>query len=145
MQLIYAEQVEHLDVEEMQNTHEEEIALLNDLDKTATLYGLGRADVSDLETKIDAYIAHLKVHFKNEERLMRKYDFPSYDMHKMAHDIFLSDIGLTIDQWKSFGDINKVINFIRKSPEWIVMHIDTVDAPTSAYIAKKMALEKANK
>ena len=72
---------------------------------------------------------------------MKKYDFPSYEMHKMAHDMFLVDIGITIKQWKEFGDINKMVNFIRKSPEWIVLHINTVDAPTSAYIAQKMALE----
>lgn len=52
--------------------------------------------------------------------------------------MFLMDIGITIKQWRKFGDINKVINFIRKSPEWIVLHINTVDAPTAAYIAKRM-------
>ncbi len=40
---------------------------------------------------------------------------------------------------------NKMVNFIRKSPEWIVLHINTVDAPTSAYIAQKMALEAEKK
>jgi len=143
MALLYAEAVEHLDVDEMQETHEEEIKILNDLDKLATIYGMDKTEekLSDLETKIEEYLAHVKEHFSNEERLMRKYDFPSYDMHKIAHDMFLMDIGITIKQWKKFGDIEKVTNFIRKSPEWIVLHIDTVDAPTSAYIAHKMAQE----
>jgi hemerythrin len=131
----------------MQETHEEEIAILNDLDKLATIYGMDKteAKLSELEAKIEEYLEHVKVHFANEERLMRKYDFPSYDMHKIAHDMFLMDIGITIKQWKKFGDIDKVTNFIRKSPEWIVLHIDTVDAPTAAYIAHKMALEKEAK
>jgi len=141
MALLYAESVEYLDVEEMQETHEEEIKILNELDKLATQYGMDKSKLSELEAKIDEYLAHVKEHFVNEERLMKKYDFPSYEMHKMAHDIFLMDIGITIKQWKKFGDVNKVINFVRKSPEWIVMHINTVDAPTSAYIAQKMALE----
>ena len=143
MALLYAEQVEYLDVEEMQETHEEEIKLLNEVDKLATQYGMDKSEakLTELEAKLDEYIEHVKEHFANEERLMRKYDFPSYDMHKTAHDMFLTDIGYAIQQWKSFGDINKVINFIYKSPEWIVLHINTVDAPTSAYIAKKMALE----
>ena len=72
---------------------------------------------------------------------MKKYNFPSYVMHKTAHDMFLNDLDYAIKQWKSFGDIKKIINFVFKSPEWIVMHINTVDAPTSAYIAKQMALE----
>jgi hypothetical protein len=52
------------------------------------------------------------------------------------------DLDITIKQWKSFGNIEKVTNFIRKSPEWIVMHINSVDVPTSAYIMHKIALEE---
>jgi len=147
MALLYAEQVEHMDLEEMQDTHDEEIAILNEVDKLATYYWLDKSPekLELLTVKLDEYLAHVKVHFANEERLMRKYDFPSYDMHKIAHDIFLQDLDMTLKQWKSFGSIEKVTNFIRKSPEWIVMHINSVDAPTSAYIAHKMALEKEAK
>ena len=139
MALLYAEQVEYLDFEEMQDTHEEEIQILNAVDKLATQYSIDKSKLSELEAKIDEYLVHVKAHFANEERLMRKYDFPSYEMHKMTHDIFLMDLDLTISQWKSFGNVDKVINFIRKSPEWIVMHINTVDAPTSAYLVQKIA------
>ena len=142
MALLYAEQVEYLDVEEMQETHEEEIKILNEVEKLATEYIINKSNLSQLEAKLDEYIAHVKEHFSNEERLMRKYDFPSYEMHKTAHDMFLSDISYAIRQWKEYGNINKVINFIFKSPEWIVLHINTVDAPTARYIAQKMALEE---
>lgn len=147
MALLYKESVEYLDVEEMQETHEEEIELLNDIDRLSIQYTMDKSEqkLSDLEAKIEEYIKHVKEHFANEERLMRKYDFPSYEMHKMTHDMFLMDIGLTIKQWKKFGNVDKVVNFIRKSPEWIVLHINTVDAPTSAYIAHKMALEAEGK
>ncbi|MCH9814135.1 MAG: hemerythrin family protein [Epsilonproteobacteria bacterium] len=144
MGLIYAEQVEYMSVEQMQQTHEDEIKILNEIDKLAIFYERGEAKKEDLEAKIDEYIAHVKAHFANEERLMEEYDFPSYDMHKMAHDMFLIDLQYSTKQWKEFGDINKMVNFIRKSPEWIVLHINTVDAPTSAYIAEKMALEAKN-
>lgn len=142
MALLYAEQVEYLDVEEMQETHEEEIKILNEVESLATDYIINKTNLSQLETKLDEYIAHVKEHFSNEERLMRKYDFPSYDMHKTAHDMFLTDISYAIKQWKNSGDVKKVINFIFKSPEWIVLHINTVDAPTATYIARKMALEE---
>jgi len=142
MALLYAEQVEYLDVEEMQETHEEEIKILNEVEKLATDYIINKSNLSQLEAKLDEYIAHVKEHFSNEERLMRKYDFPSYEMHKTAHDMFLTDISYAIRQWKEYGNIDKVINFIFKSPEWIVLHINTVDAPTATYIARKMALEE---
>ncbi len=147
MALLYAEQVEYLDFEEMQETHEEEIAILNEVDKLATYYGMDKTEekLNALEVKLNEYLEHVKEHFANEERLMNKYDFPSYEMHKMTHDIFLMDLGITIKQWQKFGDIDKVINFIRKSPEWIVMHINTVDAPTSAYFMYKLKLEAEKK
>jgi len=143
MALLYAESVEYLDVEEMQKTHEDEIKILNDIDRLAVMYSMDKSDAKQkvLEEKIEEYLAHVKVHFANEERLMKKYNFPDYEMHKMTHDMFLMDIGITIKQWRKFGDVDKVVNFIRKSPEWIVLHINTVDAPTSAYLAEKMAQE----
>ena len=141
MALLYVEQVEDLDVEEMQETHEDEIKLLNEIEKLAVEYSMDKSNLSQLEQKLDAYIAHVKAHFANEERLMKKYDFPSYEMHKMAHDMFLIDLSYATKQWKEYGDIHKIINFVYKSPEWIVMHINSVDAPTSHYIAQKMALE----
>lgn len=145
MALLYVEQLEDLDVEEMQKTHEDEIKLLNEVEDLAVEYNMGRSELEPLEEKLDEYITHVKEHFANEERLMKKYNFPSYDMHKTAHDMFLDDLSYAVKQWKSFGDIKKMINFIFKSPEWIVMHINTVDAPTSIYIAKQMALEAEKK
>ena len=142
MALLYAEQVEYLDVEEMQETHEDEIKMLNEIDKLATQYIIKKSNLSELEAKLDEYIAHVKEHFANEERLMKKYDFPSYDMHKTAHDMFLTDINYAVKQWKEYSNVDKIINFIYKSPEWIVLHINTVDVPTARYIAQQMALEK---
>jgi|GEM_PF-449209 len=141
MALLYAEQVEYLDVDEMQETHEDEIKILNEIESLAVDYSMDKSKRSLLEEKLDEYIAHVKEHFANEERLMEKYDFPSFEMHKMAHDMFLMDLSYAIKQWKEFGDIDKIINFIYKSPEWIVMHINSVDAPTSMYLSQRMALE----
>ncbi|MEA1880324.1 MAG: hemerythrin family protein [Campylobacterota bacterium] len=140
MALVYIEQLEHLDVEEMQDTHEDEVKILNEIDKLAIQYSMDKSKLGLLEEKLDKYLLHVKEHFANEERLMLKYDFPSYTMHKTAHDMFLSELDHAVSQWKNFGDIKKIINFLYKSPEWIVVHINTVDAPTSAYLAQKMKL-----
>ena len=69
---------------------------------------------------------------------MQEYNFPSYEMHKLAHDMFLMDLQYATRQWKEFGDIKKIINFVAKTPEWIVMHVKSVDAPTADYLARKM-------
>jgi len=53
MALIYAGQLEDLDVDEMQNTHDEEIVILNDLDRVATEYFLDKSKLGELELKIE--------------------------------------------------------------------------------------------
>jgi len=136
--LIYVEQLEDMSVEQMQETHENEVKILNAIDDLATSCYLGEDKEDELEQKIDEYIEHVHAHFANEERLMREYDFPKYDMHKTAHDMFLEELQHAIKYWKKYEDINKIVNFVRKTPEWIVLHVNTVDAPTADYLAKKM-------
>ena len=138
MGIIYAEQVEYMSVDQMQKTHEDEIKIINEIEKLAYEYEKGTIVKGELENKLDEYIDHVKEHFASEERLMQEYHFPSYEMHKLAHDMFLMDLQYATRQWKEFGDINKIINFVFKTPEWIVMHVNSVDAPTADYLARKM-------
>lgn len=138
MALIYVEQVEEMSVEQMQQTHENEIKILNEIEKLAFGFDRKTVELSVLEKKLDEYIDHAHKHFANEECLMLEYDFPSYDMHKTAHDMFLLDLESAVRQWKKFGDIKKIINFVYKTPEWIVLHVNSVDAPTADYLARKM-------
>ncbi len=137
MGLIYAEQLEDMDYDPMQETHESEIKLLNEIDKLAIGYEMGRGTKEALEEKLDQYIEHVKKHFADEEALMEKYNFPSYEMHKTAHDMFLMDLQYAVNMWKNNGNINKMITFIRKVPEWLQMHVNSVDAPTASFIARK--------
>ena len=142
MGLIYAEQVEHMSVDQMQETHESEIKILNEIEKLATKYLIQKTQTDELEIKLDEYIEHVHKHFANEERLMKEYDFPSYEMHKTAHDMFLQDLEYATKPWKESGDMKKIINFVHKIPEWIVMHVNSVDAPTANYLAIKMHKDK---
>lgn len=138
MALVYIEQVEEMSVEQMQETHENEIKILNAIDKLAVLADRGEATQEEVVAKIDEYVEHVHAHFANEEELMKKYDFPKYDMHKTAHDMFLEELQQAIKYWKRYENIDKILNFIRNTPEWIVLHVNTVDAPTANYLAKKM-------
>lgn len=138
MGLIYAEQLEYMSVDQMQETHENEIKILNEIENLAIKYERKEIEKAELEAKLDEYIDHVHKHFANEERLMEEYNFPSFDMHKLAHDMFLMDLTYATRQWKEFGDIKKIINFVYKTPEWILMHVNSVDAPTANYLANKM-------
>lgn len=142
MGLVYIEQLEDMSLEEMQKTHEDEVIILNAIDKLAIFHERGQVTLEELESKINEYLVHVKAHFANEERLMQKYDFPSYDMHKTAHDMFLEELDSAVGAWKRYDDINKITNFVRRTPEWIVLHVNTVDVPTANFLASKINAEK---
>ena len=138
MGMLYPEQLEYMALDSMQERHESEIKILNEIDKMAMLLDRGEGTLEALEAKVEEYIAHVQEHFASEEKLMEEYDFPSYEMHKMAHDMFLVDLNYATKQWKRYGDINKMINFVRKTPEWLVMHVNSVDRPTADYLVQKI-------
>ncbi|MEA2072777.1 MAG: hemerythrin family protein [Campylobacterota bacterium] len=138
MGMIYAEQLEYMSVDSMQEMHESEIKILNEIDNLAIDYERDKTKASEIEAKLAEYAVHVKEHFSSEEKLMLEYDYPSYEMHKMAHDMFLEDFERSMGLWKRSGRLDKIIFFIRKTPEWLYMHVNSVDAGTSAYLAKKM-------
>lgn len=140
MRIINVSEVGSTEVEEMQSIHEKEVSLINEIDEMARECVEGSGDTEKLAQKLDEYIVHVKEHFRVEEELMREYNFPSYDLHEMAHQMFLADLQYATKHWKELGDLNKIVAFVRKSPEWIVSHIDSVDIPTAEYIAKKREL-----
>ena len=138
MAIIYAEQLEYMNLDSMQETHENEVKLLNEIAKLANAYRRDKSHLEALELKLDEYVEHVKEHFEFEEELMEEYDFHAYDMHKMAHDMFLMDLKYARKHWKQHGDIDKILSFVQKTPEWLIMHVSSVDKPTADYLATKI-------
>lgn len=131
-----------MSLELMQQLHEKEFTLMNEVDELANGVGKGENGWGDLEAKLDEYIEHVKMHFAEEEELMEEYDFHHYDMHKLAHDMFLADLAYATRQWKAFGEIEQVVAFVRKAPEWMMDHIMKVDVPTADYLAPRLKAAK---
>ncbi len=138
MPLLTIDQVHHIAVDEMQHTHEEEISMLNEIDALATIYENDKTKHEELENKLDEYIEHVKAHFANEERLMRLYQFPPYQMHKAEHDRVLHELNDVLIRWKQHGEIDAIIAYLRQSVEWIINHISTMDNMTAMFISQQM-------
>jgi hemerythrin len=138
MPLLTIDQVHHIAVDEMQHTHEEEISMLNEINALATIYENDKTKHEELENKLDEYIKHVKVHFANEERLMRLYQFPPYQMHKAEHDRVLHELNDVLIRWKQHGEIDAIIAYFRQSVEWIINHISTMDNMTAMFISQQM-------
>jgi hemerythrin len=137
MPLLTIDQVQHISVDEMQHTHQEEISMLNEIDELATIYENDKTKHTLLEEKLDAYIEHVKNHFANEERLMRLYSFPPYQVHKTEHDRVLHELHAIAIRWKQYGEIEAIIAYLRQSVDWIINHINTMDNMTAMFISQQ--------
>ena len=81
--------------------------------------GLGYKNIMIIFQELVAYV---KFHFKTEEDLMIKYQFPGYEKHKVNHGAFTAELAKFIKRnmegEKLIGhDIHKYLR------EWLVDHI----------------------
>lgn len=140
MALLTLDQVNRVALDEMQHVHEEEITLLNEIDGLADLYTADPSKKVLLEEKLEAYFLHVLEHFRKEELLMEQYGFPAYPIHKAEHDRVLSELNSVVLQWKEEGELSLVVNYLRKTPEWIINHIATMDTVTANFLAQQRVL-----
>lgn len=118
-------------VEEIDSQHKELIRRFNSL-LTACEAGKGIDELKKLLTFLDDYVVE---HFTNEEKLQRKYNYPSYASHKMEHDSFVARIKAVQEEIKSEGvAIHNVIETNNMLLKWLLNHISKVDIELGKFL-----------
>ena len=138
MALVNIDEIEHLDFDVMQQTHEEEIQMLNEIDALAKKFQTDESLKTELEEKMEAYVDHVVDHFENEERLMLVHNFSGYSMHRLEHENVLKRFDEAYGPWKREGDIWGMVKFLRSTPQWIKEHIAAMDTMTSLSILENI-------
>jgi len=119
----------------MQETHLEEIAMLNALCDLFALIKQGEEPLGLLE-KVTAIATHTHAHFEHENEKMRELNFPPYAAHKKVHDEYLNAMDGVIATWQASGDIAPLITFFEhETPAWMKQHISTMDFATANFFA----------
>jgi len=89
-----------------------------------------------IEQVIHGLAEYTKTHFFVEEELMAAYDYPGYDSHKKAHEMFKNKINLLLQELEQGRSISlKGMLDILKS--WLTDHILTVDARLAGFLKDK--------
>ena len=118
--------------EEMNAVHAEEVEQLNRIEALLD----ADAATEELSTALEALFDHTRVHFANEERLMRETGFPPYEMHKAEHDRALNEFQLVMMEWRNRKDNGILREYIGSTvPQWLHQHIATMDTVTANFIA----------
>lgn len=116
-------------VELIDDQHKELIRRMNDFYKS--IEGNDREKVLEMLTFMSDYVT---THFREEEMLQVRYNYPDYTAHKKLHQDFEKDVR------KLAEDIEKNFTVATKSlvgmtlTNWLMMHILRVDKKLGAFI-----------
>lgn len=118
-------------VTEMDEQHKQWIALINILHDSL----VGKNDQVTPKTAVQEMLNYTQYHFAQEEELMRKVNYPGFDMHKQLHANFIIDLqNLNIEINKGRILLRTQLMGIMKN--WLEEHITTADKRYGEYISK---------
>jgi hemerythrin len=118
----------------MNQDHAYAASLVNDIEKQ---YELG--NVNEVERTLKLLQENCIEHFSHEEKEMREYSFPPYQVHKKEHDRVLMELDMVVKQLSDHHDLSKVSGYLKSEfPMWFSQHLAIMDRMTAQFIARDM-------
>ena len=129
MALVTWDQTYSVSVRRLDEQHQKLFALLNALHE-AMRQGKGQAVVQDTLRELATYTV---THFRAEEELMRKTNYPGLAAHQTEHQRFVDKVNQFTQDLKAGGNVSslQVVGFIK---EWLAEHIRRTDRSYSAHL-----------
>lgn len=120
----------------MNDTHLEEILIINRLDTAARSY-----DTKTVGVILKELLEHTVIHFSDEEEMMQETAFPAYLTHKAEHDRHLQELNALIEYFEKNQDPKAIFVYIEGSlSPWLKHHINTMDTVTAMFLQEKHAV-----
>jgi len=134
--LISHDDIPQVSQEFMNNTHKEDVELINALFEEILAYENVKDNTEKIDKMYQEWIEHTVEHFQNEEIKMQEMRFPPYLAHKGEHDRALQEMRNLFSSWQQKRDIEALkIYFIETLPAWLQTHISTMDTVTARFFA----------
>ena len=136
--ILAPETIPLVDIDFMNNTHLDELKMVNDLGKVVTDYQ-GDKDTSEdnfneISMLLNAWLEHTIPHFERENKLMQETGFPAFAVHADEHKIALDRFKTVINAWTDNKDIDQVTDFIFNFwPNWFTAHVNSMDMMTAKF------------
>jgi hemerythrin-like metal-binding protein len=83
---------------------------------------------------IQCSVQYIKTHFTNEEALMQRGKYPSFDEHKGQHETFIAEVARQVHDIETEGNPDPA-DFVNFLTDWIACHIAVSDKKLAPYIA----------
>ena len=94
-----------------------------------------RTNGQNISVLIKGMKDYTTMHFGTEERYMRQYNYPEYELHKREHDSFIAKVKEIEDKFNNGHLVIsfEITNFLK---EWIKKHILEIDKKYSDFFIR---------
>lgn len=122
-----------VDVDEIDEDHRRLVDLFNILARSVE----GGASYIYINAVLEELISCAIWHFRHEERLMLKYDYEDYEVHKAGHQKLIEGARMMQEKFQH-EDREMLIDEIEFLEHWLTGHILGDDMELGEYLGKKM-------
>ncbi len=120
---------------EIDRQHKELFKRINAL-LEACRQGKGKAEISKVVQFLDDYVA---THFAEEEKYMKKYDYPAYAAHKAQHLEFIENFSELRRQIEKDGaGVHLLVKTNHMVVQWLINHISKVDRALGTFLKARI-------
>ncbi len=92
-------------------------------------------EVSSMISFLEYYIIK---HFSDEEILMKKYNYPDYNLQKKAHELFVESFSKIKKEFETTGITTSLSLSLKANiNDWLIRHINTMDKKLGEYMQEK--------
>lgn len=127
-------------LESMNDTHREEVELVNQLGALLEQGLEGNADNAAITGKLHEWVEHTRAHFERENRLMQEHGFPAFPVHSGEHSQMLAIIEDLQRNWLDNGNIETLANFIFHDwARWFELHVNSMDKVTAQFLSQHIS------
>lgn len=131
--MITQEQLPMVAIPSMNDTHLEEMIIIDKLDTAIT-----NSDVDAIAKLISELLEHTTIHFANEETIMLDAQYPDYQAHKSEHDRHLQELGSLVNYFARTREPKAIYAYSKGNlTPWRIHHIQTMDTMMAEYSTGK--------
>ncbi len=147
MEIIKAEEIPKIAVDSMNDTHWEEVSMVNELGalihnmqaRCAAGEDCQPAMAAAITSKLKAWHRHTKEHFERENQLMQEHGFPAFAVHSQAHQTALERLEQVVHEWEENRKLEALHDYCFKVwPDWFLQHVQTMDFVTARFLQMRM-------
>ncbi|HED35001.1 MAG TPA: hypothetical protein ENJ08_12450 [Gammaproteobacteria bacterium] len=135
--VLLVSEMPHVAFGSMNDTHSEEIELVNQLGEALILGMQYEQFYPDITEKLEEWIEHAEEHFLKEDQLMENCGFPALKVHTGEHLRVLEHMKILLRRWVQNQQIEPVAEYVFN--EWVAWfddHVNTMDMITAQYLGQ---------